>query len=510
MNDMLPASMAQYPAFIEAIMSKPESEAVPLIRRLCQADLFFLLRHVCSRPDTEQQWIFDRCREVGANPDGYLDLWAREHFKSSIITFALTIQDILNDPEITVGIFSHSRPIAKAFLRQIKLEFEGNIRLKAWFPEIFFQNPSKESPKWSEDEGIVVKRNGNPKESTIEAWGLVDGQPTSKHYRLMVYDDVVVRDSVTTPEMIAKTTEAWELSRSLSTQGGKTRYAGTRWHFADTYRTMMDRGVAKPRIYPATEDGTVNGKSVLLSEEYLADKRKSFGPYAFSSQLLLNPVADDNQGFKPEWLRTYQQDSHDRGEGFNRYILVDAANEKKKNSDYTAMWVIGLGHDQNYYILDAVRDRLNLTERADILFELHKKWRPLRVGYERYGIMSDVQHIRDRQARENYRFDIQELGGKLGKPERIKRMIPIFEAGRVYMPSNIWRIDYEGKRRDLMQAFIDEEFRAFPVGLHDDMLDALSRVLDDGLNAVWPKQHIESERYKRHYRNEHKGTWMSA
>jgi hypothetical protein len=63
-----------------------------------------------------------------------LDLWAREHYKSTVITFALTIQDILNDPEITVGIFSHTRPIAKAFLRQIKQEFETNEDLKAGFP----------------------------------------------------------------------------------------------------------------------------------------------------------------------------------------------------------------------------------------------------------------------------------------------------------------------------------------------------------------------------------------
>jgi hypothetical protein len=92
----------------------------------------------------------------------------------------------LNDPEITVGIFSHTRPIAKAFLRQIKREFETNEQLKALFPEILYANPAAESPKWSEDEGITVKRSSNPKEATVEAWGLVDGQPTSKHYRLLI------------------------------------------------------------------------------------------------------------------------------------------------------------------------------------------------------------------------------------------------------------------------------------------------------------------------------------
>ena len=114
----------------------PPTERAARTRNLCLTDLFFLLVHGLGRKDADIDFVFDRCREVQASPDGHLDLWAREHFKSSIITFALTIQDILNDPEITVGIFSHTRPISKGFLRQIKREFEGNALLKALFPEI--------------------------------------------------------------------------------------------------------------------------------------------------------------------------------------------------------------------------------------------------------------------------------------------------------------------------------------------------------------------------------------
>jgi hypothetical protein len=119
-------------------------------------------------------------------------------------------------------------------MRQIKVEFETNERLKSWFADILWADPRKQALKWSEDEGIIVQRKSNPKEATVEAWGLVDGQPTSKHYRRMVYDDVVTRESVTTPEMIKKRTEAWELSRNLAAEGGESRYIGTRHHFLDT------------------------------------------------------------------------------------------------------------------------------------------------------------------------------------------------------------------------------------------------------------------------------------
>ena len=60
----------------------------------------------------------------------YIDLWARFHYKSSIITFAGVIQEVMCDPEITVAIFSVTRPIAAKFLHQIKEEFEQNLTLK--------------------------------------------------------------------------------------------------------------------------------------------------------------------------------------------------------------------------------------------------------------------------------------------------------------------------------------------------------------------------------------------
>jgi phage terminase large subunit-like protein len=454
------------------------------LRHLCLADLYFLLRYGCGRKDVEHPWLFARCREVQADPDGYLDLWARDHYKSSIITFGLTIQNILNDPEITVGIFSHTRPIAKAFLRQIKREFEANERLKAWFPDILWENPSKEAPTWSEDSGIVVKRQGNPKESTVEAWGLVDGQPTSRHYRLRVYDDVVTKDSVSTPEMIQKTTESWELSDNLATAGGTFRVAGTRYHFNDSYGELMRRKVVKTRVYPATHDGTDRGEPVLLRQDKLDEKRRVQGSSTFATQMLLDPRGDESQGFQRDWLRYTK--GRARRDGLNVYIVVDPASKKTKTSDYTSMWVIGLGRDENYTVLDLIRDRLNLTQRASMLFDLHDKWRPLGVAYEEYGLQADIQHIESEQDTRNYRFKITPVGGRQSKRDRIARLMPLFEQGRFYFPQTRFYTDHSGQTLNLIEVFIEEEYVAFPVSRHDDMLDALARIVDPEFKTKWP------------------------
>lgn len=464
-------------------------------RSLILADLYYLLVRVCGRKDMLHPWVFARVREVEASPDNHLDLWSRGHFKSSIITFGLTISDILHDPDVTFGIFSHTRPIAKAFLRQIMRELESNETLHGCFPDVLWGKDTKQSPKWSEDDGIIVKRRSNPPEATVEAWGLVDGQPTSKHFKRLLYDDIVVEGSVGNPEMIEKTNKALEQSYNLVNVNFTRRFAGTRWHFNDSYSMVMKRSTAKTRKYPCTDDGEETGNPVFWTAEMLKQKRSDMGPYTFAAQCLLNPKADALQGFRRDWLRTYtkiQQDS------LNWYLLFDGASSKKKGSDYTAGWAVGLGTDGNYYCVPEVRDRLNLKERADRLFTLHRKYKPKQVRYERYGLMSDIEHFQARMEDENYRFTITEVAGQTSKQDRIKRLLPLFEAGRIWLPKSLHVADWQKIPVDLVHEFIESEYMAFPVGLHDDMLDALARICEPDLKLVWPleeKPMVEAPRF---------------
>ena len=477
--------------------ARAKGAGTAVLRMLCRQDLYYLLVKACGRRDMLNDFAFARVREVEAEPNGRLDLWAREHFKSSTITFGLTIQDILRDPEVTFGIFSHTRPIAKAFLRQIMREMETNRTLHAAFPDVLWGTDTKQAPKWSEDDGIIVRRKSNPNEATVEAWGLVDGQPVSKHFRVLLYDDIVVQASVTTPDMIAKTMARLEESYSLGvTPGGIRRFAGTRWHFNDAYRTIVERGTAIAREHPGRVGGTEEGESVYWPEETHIEKRRDMGPYTYAAQILLNPKADAMQGFRREWLRHYKRI---RVEDLNWYLCVDAASSKKKGSDYTAIWAVGLGADSNYYCVPVVRDRLNLKERADRVFAAHRQYKPRDVRYEKYGLMADIEHLQDRMERENYRFRITEVAGQTSKQDRIKRLLPLFEAGRIWLPESHTVTDWQKVPVNLVHAFIEEEYMAFPVGLHDDMLDALARIAEPDLKLVWPLEkpmRVEPETFR--------------
>lgn len=475
-------------------------------------------------------WIYERCREVEANPDGCLDLWAREHWKSTIITIAGSLQECAKDStlyqtldqpdsyyrgpgqEITIGIFSHNTAIARDFVRRIKLEMEQNARLKRLYSDVFWNEPEKEAPAWALDHGLILKRQSNPTEATISGWGLVDGLPTSKHFRLMIYDDTVTEKSVTTPEMIIKTTLAWELSSFLSAQVDPEReprkwHIGTRYNYADTYQTMLDRKAVKARVYPATKDGTMDGEPVLLSPDQWAKKKRDNSPATVACQLLQNPIAGEQQEFKPEWMRKYEV----RPEIINVAILVDPANSKKKGSSNTAMAVLGIDQAWNKYLLDGACHKMNLGERWNYLKGFHKKWIKAKgvqvvvIGYEKYGMQADIEHYEQMMQIEKYAFPIQEVSWtrnttEQAKDDRIRRLIPDHQNWKFFYPYEgeptrtqmeyeergkgflvakpIKRKDHEGQFYNLVEYLVRNEYLFFPATTRKDFMDAMSRVYD--------------------------------
>lgn len=495
-------------------------------------DLYYLFVVMLNRRDAVHPWLFERVREVEAEPNNCLDLWSRGHYKSSIITFALTIQDILIDPEQTFGIFSFSRATASTFLAQIKAEFERNENLKICFPDVLWWAPEKEAPIWSIGNGIVVKRLGNPKEQTVEAWGLVEGSPTGRHFKNLVFDDMIEQRNVTNPDQIAKATEAWELADNLGVGPGTVfRYVGTRYALGDTYQTMIDRKVVKVRLHPATDNGRIDGKPVFWDQKTWDDKKVKQRS-TLPAQLLQNPAAGKNTMFEVEWFRPYEV----RPSTLNVYIMGDPSRGRTVRSDRTAIAVVGIDPQGNKYLLDGVRHRMKLNERWEFLRDLYLKWRDapgvvsIRVGYERFGQQSDDEYFQEQMQKLplEQQFAIEELAwpneGRNSKGDRVQRLQPDFEVGKFLLPPVIrhpehgrcywsynpdtflldfypyrgptrqqraveaqgqkYRIPYVLERLDENRDIYDltwaliEEMRLFPFAPHDDLVDATSRIYD--------------------------------
>lgn len=401
-------------------------------------------------------------------------------------------------PPWYLGAFPGREIIAASYNADLASDFGRDVRniiqsqeYKELFPSTELAADSQAANKWHTSAGGVYVAAG------------VGGGLTGRGAHVLLIDDPVKDREDAESSLSRQRVWDWYTSTAYTRlmPGGAVILIQTRWHtddlagrLLDTYQkfggdqwevicmpAMGEQGALWPDWYP---------------EKELERIRSVIGPRDWAALYQQTPIAEGRSEFKRDWLQWYHGTL--TGAGMNTYILVDPAGAKKLTSDRTAMWVVGLNEDGNYYLLDFVYDRLNLPERIRELMRLHRKWRPMRVGYEKYGKDSDIEALKMAQERDNYRFSVQELGGRLRKEDRIRRLQPIFEQKKVYLPVTMYKTDYSGKTVDLIDQFLNEEYDRFPVGRHDDGLDCLARVLDDDLHASFPRPVVEKvERYQR-------------
>lgn len=383
--------------------------------------------------------------------------------------------------------------MAKGFLLPIKLEFERNQLLKDVYPDILWQEPDRQAPKWSEDNGIIVKRKGNRNTATVEAWGLVDGQPTSKRFDILHYDDVISRKEVS-GEMIEKATREFENSLALTASDPlQYRYLATIQEVGDTTMQLMSRNFGPIRKHAAIDE---DGTPVYFSEEKLAQLRQMMSPRVFALQYLLDPAkatADTQVGFDLDWFRRSQQPPDLNG--LHKYIVVDPAGKGPHANSRTAIWCMGIDCFQTWHVLDMACDVLDLVERADVTLGMWEKWKPLRIGYETYSMQGDVEYIKDRAKREDIPIDIRPLGGNWGKHKdtRIEQLMPLFRGYKILFPSQ--EIIYKAKNGDqlgMVNLFKNVEYVTWPFTKRKDMFDALARICDPALGVVAPRKYKDS------------------
>ena len=478
--------------------SEGKQRYIRIMRLLSKKDFFFFCYFALNLP-VNHPFLVARVYDVQNKADKTLDLWARDHWKSTLLTLARPLWELILNREERICIFSHTRALAKAHLRKIKHELEQNHLLWWAFPDTFYHEPSKKAPKWSEDEGLYVRRVGNYPAASVEAWGLIEKQPAGKHFTIMVYDDIVTETAVLTKAQLEKVERQFRLSDALGTSRpkAKKRIIGTRYSHRDLYGKIIEAGNYEARIFPAEvdENGVFarNGKPVLLDKEILGEKYDDMGEYIYSAQMGQNPVSEGMQLFRRHWLRFWDLDT--TKPYMNIYVIVDPAEVDTIGSDYTSMIVVGVDYMRNYWILDMIRDRIELGPKWEKLKNIVTTWRPHVVGYEINKGKADVQYYNLKMQEEGMYFNIVELKSYRGKSKhaRVKALQAVFEKKRVILPRVLPYTDKIGKTRELVNEFIEDEYLLYPFPKHDDLLDSLGFILDPELGIFFPTQKHETK-----------------
>lgn len=343
--------------------------------------------------------------------------------------------------------------------------------------------------------------------SEYMAGGILSGMTGNRASDLLIDDPVAGREDAESEAIRKKTREAYE--DDLSTRlmpGGATIIIQTRWHEDDLSGGILPEGwngesgvmngrdgqqwhvLCLPAICDAAGDPLGRKIGDPLWPDWFKDghfdKFRS-NPRTWAALFQQKPRPAEGAELKLEWIQRFNSPPAK----LNKIIVCDPSSGRNKQSgDYSCFWVIGLAPDENAYVLDCVRDRLNLTERVDALMALHRKHKPIQVRYEQYGLQADIEAVRMAQESQQYRFKITEVGGAVKKENRIRRLIPWFQHGKIYIPHALPYRDVSGVEHDLIKEFIEKEFVAFPVSRTDDMLDSLARMAEPDLPLPFPKE----------------------
>lgn len=398
------------------------------------------------------------------------------HGKSMLVSENFPPWYMGRHPDHYVIAASYSEGLAEDFGFKVRNQLRDPLH-NAIFPECHISDESQSKVK------ITTKERG-----TYFAVG-VGGPIVGRGAHLLIIDDPVKNREDADSELERAKLKGWYTSTAYTRLMGELEFPGggaiviiqQRWHEDDLagwlLREHKHENWTVISLPAMTEE---DEPKALWPEAYPVAKlqtiKMALGPRDWSALYMQQPSVGGGGEFKREWIHYYDSQPIDRQ---NVYLLVDPANEKKKRSDYTSFWVIGTDLDKNTYVHYLCRDRMNLPERTRRVFELHRKYRPLRTGYESIGLKADVQHILSEQEHQKYRFPIVELasGQSMTKNDRIRRLIPEFEGrqgGRIYLPRSLHLTDTAGRIIDMVQEFVEREFVSFPAALHDDMLDGLS------------------------------------
>ena len=471
--------------------------AIELLRRRARVDLLSFMRWCWWMPSSRPLRVGRHTRTLCDRLTKAVDDWMLgrstylmvnmpfRHGKSDIVSRALPAFFLGRcasfHPDVIMSGYGTS--LVKGFSKKVQSIMRSDA-YHALYPGVVPDDIRRAAEEWSVagSQGVVV------------AQGL-GGSITGKGGNLIIVDDYCKnREEAESKTMRDKVWDSFsdDLMTRTNAPAAIVVVCATRWHEDDLAGRIVESMAKDPDyprfeslVFPARKSGP-EGWDTLFPELYGRDwydsQRAQLGSYSAAALLDCVPIGDEARVFRKEWLRYY--DKAPSLDHMAIYFFADSANSKKDEADFTTIWVVGYGSDGNYYVLDGVHDRLSLSERTDALFDLHRFWRPRAVFWEQVGAMSDVSHIQYVQGVQDYRFTIWPLAQRVEKATRIRSLQPIFEAGRMWFPKHLFKQSADGRRYDMIEQFVADEYLPFPSVRHDDMLDPLADITHKDLIGV--------------------------
>jgi len=422
------------------------------------------------------QFVKRVVRAVSKYPVPIVFLIPRGHLKTSLLSIAWVIQQILINPNITIRIVTFGWGRSVEILTEIKDHLK-NPELVKLFPEILWFDPKAYAPKWGED-AITVKRTAVVAGFTIKVDSIMGGI-TGSHCDIMVFDDLHDVENTETAEQIRKVIKRFRNCRSVLKPGGLRIIIGTIWKRDDFYAWCKDKGF---ETYRRCATYTSKGEECdcdhpdaipylpeLFTIEELQQIKKEQGRAFYSCQYNLQALAEEDVKFTEEMIKYYDTDPL-----YSKiWILVDPALSRTRKADDSAIVIVGKPRNvgERLKVIKSRGLRVRSRQLIDAMLDEYSFFARIcpnvMLGVEQAQLQYIlIEWLREAMKERSLFFEPQELKhGNRPLIERVNKLVPLFENGGIELHSS--------RCSKLVEQLLD-----FGAITHDDHVSALAYLID--------------------------------
>lgn len=235
-----------------------------------------------------------------------------------------------------------------------------------------------------------------------------------------------------------------------------------------------------------------------VKAQYLAAK-KSNTLSAFMLERMLRMSSDEDRLISDDMIQWFDRKMIMKMlDGYNLYITTDFTTTSAAKSDYSALAVWAVGHDDDYLLLDVCLKRQELQQQYDELFRMVSTWsksgKHIEVGVEIDGqqkahIFSLKQMMHQRGI---YFTFAKQKGGPVGregilsrsaagnKLDRFRYLLPMFQNHKIHFAEQLRDTPDLKEGLKQLKGATHEGFST-----HDDFCDVVSQL---GLMKIYPGQ----------------------
>lgn len=491
--------MAQDIPFLDPSIEKLPAELREDLAETGRSSLFFFAKAVLGFKDLTEGCHGPLCEFADQNVKQFkLMLYPRDHLKTSCITIAGGLQRQVRNVEHRQLIRNESAGNAESFLRAIRQHAEGNRVFRALYSDVIPKNVR--AVRWNDSE-LDFARKGSYPEPSITALGMTSAA-TSKHFTHITYDDPISEEAVKSDKVMQEAIDRMKTSLDLlvDQEVDSIWVVGTRWALWDVYSVWKDIFKGKLGIIARS---IIEKDDIIWPERFtpegIALKRQLLGEYLFSCTQMNNPRNTELQDLNVDDFRfwAWDGDTHvilygRNGEEIDRWRLdqlditttVDLAPAETVNSDRNAIATVGVSPKNQAIVLDSWAHRGDPLKLIKHLFWLKRRFNPRAFGIEDINYQKALKYIvRQMGLDQGLYLNVVPVkpGGK-GKPH-IRGLQPLMATGRLYIHPT--------------QHILRNEAADYPLGEHDDALDALALQLQLFRGQMAPERwakYKESER----------------